>query len=185
MLMTAAIAFLGFIVLASLGFVFTSGPSASPVLTKRTAAIGMRQVTRAKRQKGAAKTPEERRKQITEQLKESEKRERKKRLTLRARMLYAGLAPNVTQFMIYSAILGADEEEPWTPMALDAADAWADAWALDEDAADALRVCVECAVLGLLGCGLADRRLTDVLYDPFAASVPVNELLLRARLGEP
>jgi tight adherence protein B len=107
MLMTIVIAFLGFIILASLGFVFTSGPSASPALTKRTAAIGVRQTTRAKRQKGAAKTPEERRKQITEQLKESEKRERKKRLTLRARMLYAGLAPNVTQFLIYSAILGA------------------------------------------------------------------------------
>jgi len=40
-------------------------------------------------------------------------------------------------------------------------------------------------VLGLLGCGLADRRLTDVLYEPFAAAIPVNELILRARLGEP
>jgi tight adherence protein B len=107
MLMTVAIALLGFIILASLGFVFTSGPSASPTLTKRTAAIGTRQATRAKRQKGAAKTPEERRKQITEQLKEAEKQERKKRLTLRARMLYAGLTPNITQFLIYSVILGA------------------------------------------------------------------------------
>jgi hypothetical protein len=84
-----------------------------------------------------------------------------------------------------SAIIGADEEEPWTPLALDAADAWADAWALPEDSADALRVAVECGVLGLLGCGLADRRLTDVLYEPFAAAIPVNELILRARLGEP
>lgn len=106
MLTTIAIAFLGFIILASVGFVFTSGSSSSPALTKRTAAIGVRQATRAKRQKGAAKTPEERRKQITEQLKEAEKRERKKRLTLRARMLYAGLKPNTTQFMIYSVIVG-------------------------------------------------------------------------------
>jgi len=107
MLMTIIIAFLGFIILASLGFVFTSGPSASPALTKRAAAIGSGAATRGKRVKGnAAKTPEERRKQISEQLKEAEKRERKKRLTLRARMLHAGLTPNIPQFMIYSAILG-------------------------------------------------------------------------------
>jgi hypothetical protein len=84
-----------------------------------------------------------------------------------------------------SAIIAADDEEPWTPLALDAADAWADAWALDEQSVDALRVSVECALLSLLGCGVADRRLTEVLYEPFAASVPVNELIVRARLGEP
>lgn len=108
MLMTILIAFLGFVILASLGFVLTGGgASASPALAKRAAAIGAGTTTRAKRAKGSTpKTAEERRKQITEQLKEAERRERKKRLTLRARMLHAGIAPNIRQFMIYSVILG-------------------------------------------------------------------------------
>ena len=108
MLMTVVIAVLGFVVLASLGFAFSGGGGASPQLAKRAQAIGAGTNVRAKqRQKAAAKSPEERRKQITEQLKEAEKRERKKRLTLRARMLHAGLTPNTTQFWIYSAVLGA------------------------------------------------------------------------------
>ncbi len=110
MLMTIVIAILAFAVLGGLGFAFSGGGgnSASPQLTKRAAAIGAGTNMRIKqRQKAASKTPEERRKQITEQLKEAEKRERKARLTLRARMLHAGLTPNTTQFWIYSAIAGA------------------------------------------------------------------------------
>jgi len=108
MLMTLLIAFLGFVIIASLGFAFTGGGGGSAALTKRTQTIGLGTNTRTKaRQKNQAKTPEERRKQITEQLKEAEKRERKARLTLRARMLHAGLKPNITQFWIYSGILGA------------------------------------------------------------------------------
>ena len=100
------IAFLGFIMLASVGWVFTSGSQASPQLTKRAQAIGSGAASRAKRQKAAAKTPEDRRKQITEQLKEAEKRERKKRLTLRARMMHAGLTPDTNKFLLYSSVVG-------------------------------------------------------------------------------
>ena len=100
------IAVLGFVLLASVGWVFTSGNQASPQLTKRTQAIGSGATSRAKRQKASARTPEDRRKQITEQLKEAEKRERKKRLTLRARMMHAGLTPDTKKFLIYSGILG-------------------------------------------------------------------------------
>ena len=108
MLTTILIAFLGFVIIASLGFAFTGGGGGgSATLTKRTQTIGLGTNTRTKRQKNAAKTPEERRKQITEQLKEAEKRERKARLTLRARMLHAGLTPNTSQFWIYSGIVGA------------------------------------------------------------------------------
>lgn len=108
MLMTIVIAVLGFVIIASVGFVFTSGGSgSSPALSKRAQTIGMGTNVRTKRQKSAAKTPEERRRQITEQLKEAEKRERKARLTLSARMLHAGLTPNVTKFWIFSAIGGA------------------------------------------------------------------------------
>ncbi len=107
MLTTVLIAFLGFVILASLGFVLTGGSSSSPALAKRTAAFGSGTSSRAKRQKGPAKTPEDRRKQITEQLKEAERRDRKARLTLRARMLHAGLEPNIPQFIGYSAVLAA------------------------------------------------------------------------------
>ena len=108
MLMTIVIALLAFAVLGGLGYAFSGGSGSSPQLTKRTAAIGAGTNMRVKqRQKNAAKTPEERRKQISEQLKEAEKRERKARLTLRARMLHAGLAPNTTQFWIWSAVVGA------------------------------------------------------------------------------
>ncbi len=109
MLMTALIAILGFVVIASIGFVFTSGGnSASPALTKRAQSIGLGTNIRSKqRQKAAAKTPEDRRKQITQQLKEAERRERKARLTLTARMMHAGLTPDVKKFWIFSGIAGA------------------------------------------------------------------------------
>jgi tight adherence protein B len=108
MLMTLVIAFLGFVIIASLGFAFTGGGGGSAALTKRTQTIGLGTNTRAKqRQKTQAKTPEERRKQITEQLKEADKRERKARLTLRARMMHAGVMLDITQFWIYSGVLGA------------------------------------------------------------------------------
>ncbi len=107
MLMTLAIAALGFIIIASVGFVFTSNGDSSAALTKRTQTIGLGTTSNNKRKKStAAKTPEERRKQITEQLKEAEKRERKARLTLRARMLHAGLTPDIGKFTLYSCILG-------------------------------------------------------------------------------
>jgi tight adherence protein B len=106
MLMIIAIAVVGFILIASVGWVVTNGGGSSPALAKRTQTIGMGTSSRAKRQKAQAKTPEDRRKQITEQLKEAEKRERKKRLTLSARMQYAGLTPNTAQFMMYSIIVG-------------------------------------------------------------------------------
>ncbi len=102
------IAILAVVLFASVGFVLTGGGSNSPALAKRTAAFGSGTSSRAKRQKGGgAKTPEDRRKQITEQLKEAERRDRKARLTLRARMLHAGLEPNIPQFIGYSAVLGA------------------------------------------------------------------------------
>jgi len=99
----ALIAILTVVILGSVGFVLTSGSSSSPALAKRTAAFGAGTSSR-KRQK-SSKSPEDRRKQITEQLKEAERRDRKARLTLRARMLHAGLEPNIPMFVSYSAVL--------------------------------------------------------------------------------
>jgi len=107
-LVTILIAFLGFVIIASVGFVFTgSGSNNSAALSKRAQTIGLGSNVRTKaRNKVNAKSPEERRKQISEQLKEAERRERKARLTLKARMLHAGLTPDTTKFWMFSAIGG-------------------------------------------------------------------------------
>lgn len=90
--------------LGGIGYVLVGGSSSSPALAKRTAAFGAGTSARGRRQK-TTKNPEDRRKQITEQLKEAERRDRAARLTLRARMLHAGLEPNIPQFLSYSAAL--------------------------------------------------------------------------------
>ncbi|MDC7685167.1 type II secretion system F family protein [Asticcacaulis sp. BYS171W] len=102
------IAFLSFVIIASIGFVLTSGNSASDVAAKRAQAIVV-STPNARRKGGkaqTAKTPEERRKQILLQLKESERRDRKARLSLAARMLHAGLSPDVKKFWIISIAMG-------------------------------------------------------------------------------
>ncbi|BEV09793.1 type II secretion system F family protein [Asticcacaulis sp. DW145] len=107
-MMIFLIAFLSFVVLASVGFVLTGG-GGTEVAAKRAQAIAVGAGTAARRkgQRGAvSKTPEERRKQIMLQLKESEQRERKARLSLTARLQHAGLAPNVKTFWIWSIALG-------------------------------------------------------------------------------
>jgi len=105
MLNIILIAILGLVLIASVGFALAGGGS-SAQLSKRTQAVGARATTTARRQKGQARTPEDRRRQISEQLKEAERRERKTRLTLRARMLHAGLEPNEKRFWIISSVLG-------------------------------------------------------------------------------
>jgi tight adherence protein B len=100
------VAVLSFVIIASLGFVLTSGQQGSDIAIKRAQAISLGTNQRAKRQKVQTKTPEERRKQILDQLKESDRRERKVRLSLSARMLHAGLNPNVKRFWIISVAFG-------------------------------------------------------------------------------
>jgi hypothetical protein len=77
------------------------------------------------------------------------------------------------------------EDDPACQRALHAADAWADAWALDEATLEDLGTAIECAALALFGFGIADARLTEALYEPFAAAVPLNELVFQARSGAP
>ena len=105
-MMLVLIILLSVVMLGGIGYVFVGGSSTSPALAKRTAAFGAGTSSRNRRQK-TAKNPEDRRKQITEQLKEAERRDRKARLTLHARMLHAGLEPNIPQFLSYSAVLAA------------------------------------------------------------------------------
>jgi tight adherence protein B len=105
-MMIILIAGLSFVLLASVGMLLTGESSGNQQAIKRAHAISAAQPARTKRGKSAAKTVDERRKQIMSQLKEAEKRQRKERLTLTARMLHAGLEPDVRKFWIISLGFG-------------------------------------------------------------------------------
>ncbi len=103
-------AVLGFIVIASLGFVFVGSGDSSTQALKRAQTLGAAAPTGAAARKAAqaaqANTPEARRKQILLQLKDADRRERKARLTLAARIRQAGLRLSVTAFWISSLVAG-------------------------------------------------------------------------------
>lgn len=104
-------AVLGFITIAGLGWAFVGGGDSSDRALKRAEAFtGPRDSRRgrnnAKGAPAAANTPEQRRKQIMLQLKEADRKERKARLTLAARLKQAGLTGNVRLFWIISGVLG-------------------------------------------------------------------------------
>jgi tight adherence protein B len=97
-----------FIAIAGLGFAFSGGGEARTQKTRMAAAVGQ-PVQRTKRQTSAIDGAAQKRKQVQDSLKEMEERqkaERKKSLTLRARLEQAGLKWSPVQFWIFSAILG-------------------------------------------------------------------------------
>jgi tight adherence protein B len=101
---------LGFIVIASLGWVFVGGDDSSVQALKRAQGLGVARATPSSRkaasQAAAANTPEARRKQIMTQLQEVERRERKARLTMAAKLKHAGLKTSLRTFIIISVVLG-------------------------------------------------------------------------------
>lgn len=107
-MMMVLAAVLAFITIAGLGWAFVGGDDATSEAVKRS------QVLTSARAKGpqragataAANTPENRRKQIMSQLQEAERRERKNRMSLGARINQSGLTLNVRTFLIISAVLG-------------------------------------------------------------------------------
>ena len=99
------IAVLSFVLLASIGFMLTNDQGSQAAL-KRAQTISLNAGNTRKRSKPVAKTADDRRKQILDQLKESERRARKQRLSLKARLLHAGLEPNEKPFLMISAALG-------------------------------------------------------------------------------
>jgi tight adherence protein B len=103
MILILLIAFLAFVIIASIGFVVMDN-SASPALAKRTQSIALNATNRKMRSK-SQKTPEDRRKLIMGQLREAERRERKMRLSLKTRLMHAGLEPDTTRFWVISGIL--------------------------------------------------------------------------------
>lgn len=77
------------------------------------------------------------------------------------------------------------EEEDAPNLAVAAAELWLDAANASPVVEQAVGDATRCAVWALLAHGIADRRLTDVLYEPFAPVVPFNELLVAAHRKPP
>jgi tight adherence protein B len=101
-------AFLAFITIGGVGWVLVSGDDTSAQAVKRAKALGgARDATAAKRTAAAAaNTPEARRKQILSQLQDVERRERKARMTMSAKLKQAGLSMSLRTFTIISVVAG-------------------------------------------------------------------------------
>lgn len=101
---------LGFIVIASLGWVFVGGDDSSVQALKRAQGLGVAKPTPTSARKAsaqaAANTPEARRKAIMTQLQEVERRERKARMTMSAKLKHAGLSWSLRTFILISVGLG-------------------------------------------------------------------------------
>jgi len=99
-------AILAFITIGGLGWAFVGGDDSSNQAIKRAQSFGGPKQNMAAAKKAAANTPEARRKQIMLQLQESERAERKARVSLAAKLKQAGLSTTVKTFWIVSAVLG-------------------------------------------------------------------------------
>lgn len=101
-------AILAFITIGGVGWVLVGGDDTSAEAVKRAKAIGgARDATAAKRTAAAvANTPEARRKQILTQLQDVERRERKARMTMAAKLKQAGLSIGLRTFIIISVVAG-------------------------------------------------------------------------------
>ena len=108
-MMTILIAVLGFVTIAGLGFAFAGSGNSNAKTVKRAQAIvsgGSSGDKRAKTQRSAVTTQEVRRKQILKNLKDEEKQQKAKTVTLSARLQQAGLGLSVRNFWIISGSLG-------------------------------------------------------------------------------
>ena len=101
--LTAAV--LAFVVIASLGWVSVGGDDSSSRAVKRAQGFGNPKKAQAAA-RAAAATPEQRRKQIMDQLKESDRKERKARVTMAAKLRQAGLSMKMRTFILFSVISG-------------------------------------------------------------------------------
>ncbi|MGH7028108.1 type II secretion system F family protein [Brevundimonas sp.] len=95
-------ALLAFITIGGLGWVLVGGDDTSGQAVKRAKAIGVAKETTAAKRAAVANTPEARRKQIMTQLQEVERRERKARMTMPAKLKQAGLSIGLRAFVFIS-----------------------------------------------------------------------------------
>ncbi|WP_296819823.1 type II secretion system F family protein [Brevundimonas sp.] len=101
-------AVLGFVTIASLGFVFVGGDDSSAKAVKRAQTLGIKSPQQAAKaaRNAVPQTQEQRRKQILLQLKEADRKERKARVTMAAKLRQAGLSLPIHVFWIISAVSG-------------------------------------------------------------------------------
>ncbi|WP_395945219.1 type II secretion system F family protein [Brevundimonas sp.] len=102
-------AVLAFITIGGLGWVFVGGEDSSNQAVKRAQALGEGKKNPALARKAAAaaaNTPEARRKQIMAQLQEADRRDRKARANMAAKLRQAGLTISVRTFYIISGVVG-------------------------------------------------------------------------------
>ena len=107
MLITILVAVLSFLLIGGVGWAFVGHSDSSDRAVKRAQAFGSpEEKARVARTKAApAQTAEVRRKQIMDQLKDAERRERKARVTIGAKLRQAGLSLSVRAFWIISVVL--------------------------------------------------------------------------------
>lgn len=110
MLMTVLIGLFGFLTIAGLGLAFAGGGGASAKTLKRAQAVAgtAKSAERVKLARKAASdnSPDARRKQLLAQLKESERKDRKARVSIAAKIRQADLKLSVRDFYVGSAIVG-------------------------------------------------------------------------------
>jgi len=103
-------ALLAFITIGGLGWAFVGGGDSSETAVKRAQNLGVQKTANAaaaRKAAQAANTPEARRKQIMLQLKEADRKERKARMTMAAKLRQAGLNVSMKTFIIASVVTGA------------------------------------------------------------------------------
>jgi len=106
-LLTLLAAFLGFVAVAGFGFVLVGGDQSQARTAKRTqAVIGRNEARENRSRRNPANVQEQRRRQILKNLREEEKKSKKARVTIAARLQQAGLGDNARPFWIASAGLG-------------------------------------------------------------------------------
>lgn len=108
MLLPILAAILAFITIGGVGWVLVGGDDSSSQAVKRAKTMGgvRAEAAASAKRAAAANTPEARRKQILLQLQEVDRRERKARMTMWAKLKQAGLSLSVRTFVIISVAAG-------------------------------------------------------------------------------
>lgn len=108
MLLPLLAAVLAFITIGGVGWVLVGGDDSSSQAVKRAKTMGgvRAEAAASAKRAAAANTPEARRKQILLQLQEVDRRERKARMTMGAKLKQAGLSLSVRTFVIISVAAG-------------------------------------------------------------------------------
>ncbi|MCZ4106830.1 type II secretion system F family protein [Brevundimonas diminuta] len=108
MLLPILAAVLAFITIGGVGWVLVGGDDSSSQAVKRAKTMGgvRAEAAASAKRAAAANTPEARRKQILLQLQEVDRRERKARMTMGAKLKQAGLSLSVRTFVIISVVAG-------------------------------------------------------------------------------